>query len=153
MKASSEIDRITSLLISSFSGPHPWYGSPVIEVLTGINESNASKKLTENTHSIIELVLHMAAWRNFVTMKLKGIAFEMTPELNYPKPGKWEDALTSLQQSQKDLLAALASFPEDKLFAIVPARKYDFYTMLHGIVDHDVYHLGQIALIKKGISL
>jgi uncharacterized damage-inducible protein DinB len=147
-----EIDRIIQLLDNTFSGPHPWHGAPVMEVLKYLSPELAAKKISNNTHSIVELVLHMAAGRNFGSKKLRGEEFEMSDELNFPQPVEWKEALARLQHSQGELLTALRSFPAAQLTQQVPGRKYDFYTLLHGIVHHDLYHTGQIALLKKAGS-
>jgi uncharacterized damage-inducible protein DinB len=145
-----EPEKIIRQLEDSFNG-NAWYGSPVMEVLTGVTPEIASGRVSDNTHSIVELVLHMAAWRNFVVWKLKGVAFEMTEELNYPKPIEWPMAVSLLEQSQQGLITAIQSFPEQELSKQVPNRKYDFSHLLYGIIQHDIYHLGQIALLKKAL--
>jgi len=61
-------------------------------------------------------------------------------------------AITQLEQSQKKLLEAIQFFPEASLSNPVPGRQYSFSHMLYGILQHDVYHLGQIALIRRGNS-
>ena len=140
--------KIKDSLQKSFHGP-AWHGPSVMEVLTDPTPNNVSQKISDS-HSIIELVLHMAAWRDFVVKRLQGNdKFEVSDEANFPKGTDWKLALTTLQQSQKDLMSAIDQFPDEKLQEIVPTRNYDFYTMLHGIIQHDIYHTGQIVLLKK----
>ena len=142
------------LLEETFSGSHAWHGPTVMQALTGISPETRKARLSKNTHSITELVAHMEAWRNFVIQKLRGVEFEMTDELNFPKPGPWTKCLSKLKLSQSKLIDALHAFPKDNLYKRVPGRKYDFYTLLHGVIQHDIYHTGQISLIKKsGIRL
>jgi uncharacterized damage-inducible protein DinB len=145
-----ENQRIADLLEKSFHGP-AWHGPHVMEVLSSITASLATQKVSAS-HSIIELVMHMTAWRDFVTKRLLGNNdFEVSEAENFPKGTDWAAALNTLQQSQSELLKALNSFPEEKLVKIVPTRTYDFYTLLHGIIQHDIYHLGQIVLLKKAV--
>ena len=55
-----------------------------------------------------------------------------------------------LSLSQEELITELEKRQEDEfLDEIVPGRAYDYYTMLHGIIQHDLYHCGQIAILKK----
>ena len=68
---------------------------------------------------------------------------------NFPPASDWNTALTKLKEIQVKLIASLKTFPEYKLFTAVPSCKNDFYTLLHGIVQHDIYHLRQIAFLKK----
>jgi len=148
-----EIDRIVRTIEKTFD-KQPWYGSSIMEILKDIPPEIVSKKIGQ-THSIIELVLHMASWRTFVTKRLSGDdEFQVGEENNFPKPGKWEDAVTELNESQRELIAAAKKFPEEKLGDLCPSKvhKYTYYTLLHGITQHDVYHLGQIALLKKALG-
>ena len=61
----------------------------------------------------------------------------------------WKEAKAALQQSYETLHAHILNFPEDRLDEPVPDTTYSFYVMLHGVVQHDLYHAGQIALLKK----
>jgi uncharacterized damage-inducible protein DinB len=146
----TEIDRIARLLEKTFD-KQPWYGCSIMEILSRV-ESEQSTMRQGDTHSISELVLHMASWRKFATQRLMGDAeFEVTDEANFPMATTWKDALAQLHQSQEALLAAVKQFPENRLAELVPSKtlKYTYYTLLHGIIQHDVYHLGQMALLQK----
>lgn len=143
-----EIERIVGVLQNSFNGP-AWHGPAVMEVLTTVTAKEATQRIS-TSHSIIELVLHMATWREFVSKRLQGDnTFEVSNEENFPKGTDWAAAVKTLQHSQEKLIKAISQFPEEKLAAIVPTRTYNFYSMLHGIVQHDIYHTGQIVLLKK----
>ncbi|WP_276373230.1 DinB family protein [Chryseolinea sp. H1M3-3] len=145
-----EIEHIVSLLNSTFE-KNPWYGPSVKEVLSDIQPEWASKRLG-HTHSIIELVAHMTSWRLFVIKRLEGDnQFTITDELNFPAAMNWPKVVMELYKSQEQLLRLLTSFPASRLFEVVPqgSGEYTFYTLLHGIIHHDVYHTGQISLIKK----
>lgn len=146
----NEIDRIVRLLEKTFD-KQPWYGSSIIEILSRIDSEQAIVRQGDS-HSIIELVMHMISWRKFVTQRLMGNAeFEVTVEANFPRATTWKDALDQLHQSQEALLAAVKQFPENRLVELVPSKilKYTYYTLLHGIIHHDIYHLGQISLLQK----
>jgi len=132
----------------------PWYGSSVMKILSGIDPAIVTRQ-HGNTNSIIALVLHMASWRTFVTKRLQGDNdFEVSEENNFPKPGAWKDALAALAETQAALLKAIQNFPDERLDELVPSKtmKYTYYTLIHGIVQHDVYHLGQIAYISKSLE-
>jgi uncharacterized damage-inducible protein DinB len=144
----SEIQRIINTLKHTFE-KDAWHGPSVKEVLSDVNEDKIHNRIG-NGNSIIELVSHMTAWRNFVIEKLQGNAsFEISDEQNFPKGKDWNAALTELNKSQADLISALEKTPDEKLQEIVPGRKFKFYVMLHGIIHHDLYHTGQIVLLKK----
>lgn len=144
----SELDRIIEDVKETFDG-NAWHGPSIKQILSKIPQEQAHARVA-NGHSIIELVLHMAAWRTFVIHKLRGNdAFEVKEENNFPKGVDWTTALDELDKSQRDLLDALTHFDAERLANQVPNRKYSYYKLLHGIVQHDVYHQGQIVMITR----
>jgi uncharacterized damage-inducible protein DinB len=146
----SEIQNIIALLTSTFE-KKAWHGPAVKEVLKDIMPAQALHRF-ENTHSIIELIAHMTSWRVFVIKKLEGEQnYTVTDEMNFPAVKDLQKAIIDLEESQSRLLAALGHFPGARLHEIVPhgSYHYSYYTLLHGIIHHDLYHLGQIAFIKK----
>ena len=148
-----ETERISRLLQNTFE-KQPWYGSSVMEILNQVSPDIVNQRIGQ-THSINELVLHMASWRLFATKRLKGdVDFQVTEDTNFPLPGTWEEALSKLHHSQERLIEAVKAFPEERLGEICPSKeyKYTYYTLLHGIIQHDIYHLGQIALLKKSFT-
>jgi uncharacterized damage-inducible protein DinB len=146
----TEIERIVRLLEKTFE-KQPWYGESIVAILSRVNSKDATTRHGD-THTIIELILHMASWRQFVIQRLVGnVEFEITDEKNFPSPTSLEKAIEELQQSQQELVQSVTQFPEERLNELVPSSKlkYTYYTLLHGIIQHDVYHLGQIALLQK----
>jgi uncharacterized damage-inducible protein DinB len=146
----NEINRIVITLRSTFE-KNAWHGPSLKEALAGITPEVAHKKIP-NTHSIIELVGHIVAWRIFTVKKLQGDRdYKVTDDINFPAITDWNEALRSLDESQKNLLSAIESFPEERLKEPVAHidYKYTYYALLHGIIHHDLYHTGQISLIKK----
>jgi uncharacterized damage-inducible protein DinB len=148
--AMTEIDRIVRLLEKTFE-QQPWYGDSIMEILSHVDSESATTKHGD-AHTIIELVLHMASWRQFVIQRLIGDAeFEITDERNFPVPTTLEKAIEQLTQSQQTLVEVTKQFPAERLTELVPSKilNYTYYTLLHGIIQHDIYHLGQIALLEK----
>jgi len=144
----TEIQRIINALQHTYE-KNAWHGPSVKEALADVTEKQSSNRMGDS-HSIIELVAHMTAWRTFVTEKLKGNdAFELTDEQNFTNEKDWNKALINLEQSQVNLLKALSEISDEKLNEVVPNRKFKFHVMLHGIIHHDLYHTGQIVLLKK----
>lgn len=145
-----EIESIISLLKRTYE-KNAWHGPSVQEVLRSLTVEHAFIRLN-NTHSIIELVAHMTSWRNYVIKRLQGEEnFEVANEDNFPNETDWLKALRDLDASQMLLLASLENFPEAKLHDTVPRadNQSSYYTLVHGIIHHDLYHTGQIMLIKK----
>jgi uncharacterized damage-inducible protein DinB len=146
----TEVQNILKLLTSTFE-KNAWHGPSVKQVLGEITSEQAQKKLG-HTHSIIELVAHMTSWRIYVIKKLEGESnYEVKEAMNFPIATDWTKTLDDLYLSQLHLVDSLKNFPSSRLSDIVPqsSNSYTFYTLLHGIIHHDLYHIGQIALIKK----
>ncbi len=149
----TEVDRIARLLEKTFH-QQPWYGSSLMEVLKTV-EPEIVQQHVGDAHSISELIAHMIAWRTFTTRRLQGDAqFEVDDRTNFPEALGWEESIDQLKKSQDELLQAVKQFPPERLNELVPSNRfrYTYYTLLHGIIQHDVYHLGQIALLKKVIA-
>jgi uncharacterized damage-inducible protein DinB len=149
----TEIEKLTSLLKRTFE-KGAWHGPSVKEVLKDITAEVAERRLP-NTHSIAELVAHMISWRYYVIHRLEGNnSFTVTDEMNFPKEKKWSSLLEELEESQQKLLQSVEKFPVYKLNELVPVseQNYTFNTLINGIIHHDLYHAGQIMLIKKAAS-
>lgn len=145
-----EIADLIALLKQTFT-KGAWHGPSVLEALEDVTEEQAFRKLPE-THSIIELVGHMTAWRLYTCKKLQGDAtYKVTQELNFPKQEDWRQTLSDLEESQRQLVAALEKFSAGQLEEDVPgtATPLKYYTLVHAIIHHDLYHTGQIVLLKK----
>ncbi|MBL7848541.1 MAG: DinB family protein [Cyclobacteriaceae bacterium] len=151
----AETERIVRSLAKTFD-KGPWYGPSLMDVLNQVKPEQANLRIGE-THSILELVLHMISWRTFAARRLRGDnTFEVSEQENFPSPSSvsWADALSRLKKSQEELIVAASEFPEARLGELVPSKtqRYTYYTLLHGINQHDIYHIGQISLILKSVS-
>jgi uncharacterized damage-inducible protein DinB len=152
----SEAARIADQLRRAFSGD-AWHGDSVFEILEGVNAAQAAAHPIKNAHSIWELALHIAAWDGAVLQRLGGAAVELSDAQNFPavtdaSEAAWRAALADVRRVHEALVAAVAALPDSRLDQIVPGKKgvhYTFYYMLHGVVQHELYHAGQIALLKK----
>jgi hypothetical protein len=85
---------------------------------------------------------------------MQGKALSLSPAENFPPMPKattanWKKTLAALRTAQNDLHRAISALPESRLKKVVPGKRYSLYFMLHGLVQHDLYHAGQIALVKK----
>jgi uncharacterized damage-inducible protein DinB len=155
----TEVSRISRLFQETYEGS-PWHGSPVKQVLKGISARQAAMQVLPDTHTIWELVRHIIAWRNFAFQKMAGDktfdilhAEQDWPYIQEMDEKSWQKDLLALEYSQQTLLQALYKMNNGNLQEIVPGRQYTFYTMLHGIMQHDLYHTGQIALLKKHMGV
>lgn len=158
---STEIDRIVDQLQREHEGD-PWHGSPLRDLLDGVGCEVAAARPIRHVHSVWEIVLHMTAWKNEVRRRLSGAPAGLPeegdwPDVPSPTPGAWKAACERLEQAHDALIAAVQQLPEGTLFEPTndPRNRetgsgVSCYVLLHGIVQHDVYHAGQIALVRKG---
>lgn len=159
----NEIDRIVDQLQREYDGD-PWHGSPLLSILDGVTAAQAAAKLVPGAHSIWEIVLHITAWKGEVRRRLTGAPAGEPEEGDWPAVGtpgdeRWTEARARLQNVQDQLLAAIKGLPESRLFEPTNDQRdrplgtgVTYYEMLHGLVQHDVYHTGQIAIVKKAVQ-
>jgi uncharacterized damage-inducible protein DinB len=149
----SEPTRIADQLRRAFEGD-AWHGPALLELLQDVDAATAAAKPLPDVHSIWELVLHIAAWDNAARRRLACEKFQPEGLANFPRVPKpteaaWRKAVAHAKRAHETLVKAVAALPESRLRERVPGKKYDFYHMLHGVVQHELYHAGQIAILKK----
>ena len=150
-----EILHIAGQLKDAFEG-EPWYGRSVTELLKEVNEDIVFEK-PSGQHSILELVWHMVNWRAFTIACLTkedakpGSYFEENDwrVLDHADRALWQEGLQQLFGTQEKLIQLLQGLQDSILEDTVPHRNYNFRKLLYGIVQHDVYHIGQIAYLTK----
>ena len=152
----SEAARIADQLRRAFGG-EAWHGDSLFEILDGVTAAQAAARPIARAHTIWELVLHIAAWDGAVLRRLGGVAVDLSDGENFPavtdaSAAAWHKALAEVRRVHEKLVAAVGVLPDSRLDEIVPGKEevhYTFYYMLHGVVQHELYHAGQIALLKK----
>jgi uncharacterized damage-inducible protein DinB len=152
----SESARIADQLRRAFYGD-AWHGDSLFEILRGVTAAQASARPIKNAHSIWELVLHIAAWDGAVRRRMTGVAVVLSDQENFrpvtdTSDATWSRTLEQVRRVHDELIAAVSNFPEARLAEQVPGKQgahYNFYYMLHGLAQHELYHAGQIALLKK----
>ena len=156
--AMNEIERIADQLDRQYEGA-PWHGTSLKAILDGVSAANAASRPLANGHTIWELVLHITAWKNEARHRLAGRAAGEPQEGDWPAVGptsdeNWKEALERLDLAHRLLLSAVRNFPEANLPTPTNDPRADglaptYYELLLGLIQHDVYHSGQIALLKK----
>lgn len=156
----SEIDRIADELERAHQG-EPWHGPAARQILDGVTAATAAARPIPGAHSIWELVLHLIAWRGEVARRVGGGEPAEPAEGDWPPvtettEAAWTRTLARLEESHGRLEAALRRLPEARLDELV-GRPRDpalgtgvtYYVTLHGVAQHDAYHLGQVSLLKR----
>lgn len=156
----SEAIRLADQLVRAHDGD-PWHGSPVKAILRGVTATQAAWKPSPHVHSIWELVLHMTGWRNEVARRVTGAPAAEPAGGDWPAVGdttreRWTAALAALDAAHGRLMKAISGMTDAQLVAASNDRRdrplgagVTYYELCHGIVQHDAYHAGQIAILKK----
>src|SRR5262249_47744375 len=149
--------RIADQLERAFSGD-PWHGPSLKDLLTGITPEQAGAQPVASAHSIWELTLHIELWARVAREALKGVPMPKLcgtekdwPAVTDKSSEAWNTAKAQFFTTGQELAQAIEGFSDARLGETVPGRTYDFYYLLHGIVQHSLYHGGQIALLKKAV--
>ena len=152
----NEIDRILDQLNRAFEGP-AWHGPSVKESLNGVTAEQARQRPLADAHSIWELVQHIAVWEDVGRRRLQGDPAEVPisspedwPPAEDASDVAWEKAKAALARGHQALVAAISRVVETRLDQPILEGKSTVYVTLHGVIQHDLYHAGQIAILKKG---
>ncbi|HEY2462315.1 MAG TPA: DinB family protein [Candidatus Acidoferrum sp.] len=127
----------------------PWYGPSVVDLLAKISPELATQRPTPNSHSISELLQHLLLWNERARLTSENHPmpkWEADREWAEP-PIPWNDLLARWNRSRDLLEEKIRNFPVEDLSKQVPGRTYPYETLLHGIVQHTIYHSGQIAMV------
>ena len=150
----SEIKRINDQLKRAFEGK-AWHGPSVSEVLEGVTAEQAAAHPVPDAHSIWEITLHIATWERVGRRRIQESApIDISDDEDWPsvedtKEESWKTTLDELRSNHEALREAIAGLDEARLRDIIPGTIYSVYFLLHGVIQHDLYHAGQIALLKK----
>jgi uncharacterized damage-inducible protein DinB len=152
----TEINRILDQMDRAFSG-EAWHGPDLKQLLDGVSAEDASKHPVSGAHSIWELVSHIAAWNTIVQQKSKGEVVNVTAEQDWPPVWEasevaWKRSLENLAESRTRLRNYVKTVRDDQLDERVQRENYSQYVLLQGLVQHDLYHAGQIAVLKKALG-
>lgn len=150
----SETARIAEQIRRGYQG-EAWHGPSLRELLEGVTAGKAAAHPIAGAHSIWELVLHVTAWEKYVRRRMSGERIVDVAEVDDWPPvtdasdAAWRAALHELERSNHELVEAVKAFPDSRLGEKPAGKGHTFYVDLHGIVQHDLYHAGQVALLKK----
>ncbi len=151
------MDLLREQLKETWNGD-PWFGRNGRLLLSEVDENLAFTKL-HNQHSILELVWHMANWKAFAINCLQASGTEDLHyfethdwrELDHSNKSLWQEGLQKLEETQATLLSILQQLDDAGLEENVPERDYNNRKLISGVIQHDIYHLGQIAYIVKAL--
>lgn len=133
----------------------PWYGDAVVPMLRKIHPAVVYIN-PKNSHAAIEILYHMIAWVHFTVDAVNGKDVQGNigeiPQnwrgIN-PKIHTWDAAIKELEEAHAELIALLQTKDDSFLSTTLPNREYNYRFLLNGLMQHNIYHLGQIAFLKN----
>jgi len=153
----SEIARLEEQLRLALEG-EAWHGPSVLETLAGVSAEQASSHPIPGAHSIWELVLHIGTDYPLVLRRMAGDGRQLTTEEGWPAcppatAENWRQAVEALRRLNQQLREAVHAFPAERLDEpLVPNVPYTAYTQFIGVTQHNLYHAGQISLLKRALA-
>ena len=159
-----DVDRLRRELDATIGGD-PWYGTAVSRILDGVDAGHAAAHPVKGGHSVWELVAHMTAWVNETNRRLRGGVHGSPVEGDWPPvgsttPESWTAALSRLREAHDELARTLVGIGDTDLDRQVAGDQIDTtgqpvtcYQTVVGLLQHDAYHAGQIALLKKALGI
>ena len=133
-----------------------WHGPTLRGSLRGIKPQEAGTARTHSGRTIADIALHCAYWKYSVRRRIQNSKRGAFPWMGsnwftLPLPlthELWDKLLTTLDNEHEALRHVVESFPESLLARIPKGSKYSYYQLIQGIAAHDVFHAGQVRLLK-----
>ena len=165
----------TELLLASIDEAYDkpsWHGTNLRGSLRGVTRAQAAWRAESGRHNIWELLVHAAYWKYDIRRRLtgekghsptlsevsagrrrvEGFALEGSNFWSRPVKGsdaEWRADLGLLQGEHDLLRAAVAAFPTSRWTRKAPGKPFNFEGLVRGVAAHDLYHAGQIQLLKR----
>lgn len=153
----SEVRRIEDQLRRAFEG-QAWHGDSLMELLNSVAAGQAAARPLKDVHSIWEIVLHIAFWEEVSRRRAEGdeapvenLADGWVSPIDTSDPA-WQQTLEKLRQTNEALCQTIAKLDDERLKESAAGQPYSIYFMLHGVIQHNLYHAGQIAVLKKALN-
>ncbi|HEX2723886.1 MAG TPA: DinB family protein [Gemmatimonadaceae bacterium] len=134
-----------------------WHGSSLMELLAAVSADEAIQRPIPTAHNIWELVLHITSWSNIAYRRITGgqtqpFDGEDWPLAGEPTVNRWAAACEAMVESHERLTEVVSGLSDDQMLANAPESANSVAVMLHGVAQHDAYHGGQIALLRKVVT-
>jgi uncharacterized damage-inducible protein DinB len=149
-----EVEHIARLLERSCEGT-PYYGPSVLGALENVSAETAARAPGSSTHSIWSLVAHLTAELRYAAALLDDTAGPWIegqttwPSVTDTSAMAWQHAIDELTEANRTLVRMVEQLDDAGLERELSQVRWSYYDMLHGTVQHNVYHAGQISLLKR----
>jgi hypothetical protein len=134
-----------------------WHGPTLRGALRRVTAAEATWRPARGRHNIHEIALHAAYWKYVVRRRLTGEArgsFPLKGSNWFPRPvlgteAEWRETLAILESAHRALVEAVSGFPPGRLEGVPRGSRVSNLAMITGAAAHDLYHAGQVQLIKR----
>lgn len=149
----TEVERVLDQYDRAMSGD-AWHGDNVWTILTAVDPLQAFDRPLAGRHSMWELLAHMKFWETQVCRRLAGLPSLPVDDLNFPAMPEattesWRQLLQEYRMSNENLRKAVAALSDVRLDQPLSAPHKSVYVEVHGVIQHNLYHAGQIAFLRK----
>jgi heme-degrading monooxygenase HmoA len=149
-----ETARIAGELVMAFEGD-TWSGRPIREIVATLSPERAASHPIPGALSPWQLLGHITVWLETARIRLGGRPHDPTEAENFPSPARvteeeWTALWRRTEAAYRGLAADIEALPDGRLEDPVPGKGYSVYHLLHGVIQHSLYHAGQIALLARG---
>src|SRR5262245_45088486 len=150
----SQVESLADQLERAFRGG-AWHGPAVAETLSGVDETAAAARPILGAHSIWEIVHHLTVWNDVPRRRLDGERLQNLPaERDWPpvadtSAAAWQAALAALEDTHEALRERVLELADGQLDDPVAGSDSSVRGMILGVLQHNAYHAGQIALLRQ----
>ena len=128
----------------------PWYGDSLKSILNKVDPGKVFVKPSgRKTNSIAEITAHIIGWREFKLTQKDTFNWK---RIDKNEKTAWKSLLKKLEENQDEILKVLNNSEDELLLMKVPQRKFRVKYLLEGVIQHDIYHIGQIAALNKTLQ-
>jgi hypothetical protein len=153
---SAEITQLLAIIDRGYN-KRSWHGTNLRGSIRGLSLDQAAWRPAPGRHSIWEIVVHAAYWKYAVWRRLTGErrgSFPLKGSNWFVRPEKgsrtqWLEDVALLEETHRNLRAAIARLPAGALGRTAPNSTITNFDLIAGIAAHDLYHAGQIQLLKR----
>lgn len=149
-----EVERIADQLRQALDG-HTWSGRSLGSIVRELPAEVAARQPAGGGNSAWQLLEHIGCWLDVARIRLGGVAHNPDPAANMPAPTQaptekeWRALWARVEAAGHALAAAIEGSTDARLSDTTPGRDYPNYHLLHGVIQHTMYHAGQIALLAR----
>ena len=153
MTSNTEVGRIVDQYDRAIDGD-AWHGDPVWKIIREVNATRAFRRVLPHILTVWELVAHMTFWETEVRLRLEGKVTPPEAAANFPfmpaaTEENWKFVLDGFRESNVAFRNALLLLDDSQLDKPLSAPGKSIYVEVHGVIQHHLYHAGQIAIVGK----